>query len=60
MTAQSTEALRLSSSLKLVQPAAAKALELAWQRQRRELAQWQPSGGWLLDVRNAQSRQSHR
>lgn len=30
-------------------PDSAKALELAWQRRRKELADWQPSDGWIAD-----------
>jgi hypothetical protein len=43
--------VRVPSSVKLALPEAAKALEQAWQRRRQELANWQPSNGWLIDPR---------
>lgn len=30
-------------------PAAAKALERAWQKSREQLGDWRPSNGWLVD-----------
>ncbi len=45
----SGQVVRMPSSVKTVQPEAAKALEQAWQRRRQELAGWQPTNGWLLD-----------
>ena len=42
------ETIQLSSMLKTAAPDAVSALERAWQRQRQELAGWQPSTGWLL------------
>jgi hypothetical protein len=59
MAIRSNNVIRLSSSVKLVEPEAAKALEQAWQQRRRELANWQPSGGWLLDPRITQTRVAH-
>ena len=59
MAFRSTDVVRLSSAVKLVLPDAAKALEQAWQQRRRELASWQPSGGWLLDQRDAQTRAAY-
>jgi hypothetical protein len=56
-----SQMFRPSSSIPLALPEAAKALEEAWQRRRRELAGWQPSNGWLIEPasetkRNAASR----
>jgi len=45
-----------ASSVPLAAPEAAKALEQAWQRRRQELADWQPSGGWLIDQNVAAKR----
>jgi hypothetical protein len=59
MATRSADVFRLSSTVKLVEPEAARALEQAWQQRRRELANWQPSGGWLLDPRISQPRQAH-
>lgn len=50
----SRDMIRMPPSVKTVKtalPDAAKALELAWQRRRQELAGWQPSGGWLVEPR---------
>src|SRR5690606_39403217 len=43
------QVVRMRSTVRTVQPDAAKALEQAWQRRRQELAGWQPANGWLLD-----------
>jgi hypothetical protein len=51
MNNKSADVIRLSSAVHAASPEATKALEQAWQRQRQELANWQPSGGWLLDAR---------
>lgn len=59
MTTRSVDVIRLSSSLKIAQPEAVKALEQAWQKRRRELGSWQPSGGWLIDPRLTQARSVH-
>lgn len=59
MAIRSADVFRLSSTVRLVQPEAAKALEQAWQQRRRELASWQPSGGWLVDSRQPQTRPTH-
>lgn len=45
----SGQMVRMPSSVKTVQPEAAKALEQAWQRRRQELAGWQPANGWLIE-----------
>ena len=43
------QVVRMRSTVRTVQPDAAKALEQAWQRRRQELAGWQPANGWLMD-----------
>jgi hypothetical protein len=42
--------VRIASSVQTTDPDAARALEQSWQRRRQELAGWQPSRGWLVDV----------
>ena len=42
--------VRIAISVKTTHPEAAKALEQSWQKRRQELAGWQPSRGWLVDV----------
>jgi hypothetical protein len=59
MAIRTPDVIRLSSSVKLVEPEAVKALEQAWQRRRRELASWRPSGGWLLEQRAQATRSPH-
>jgi hypothetical protein len=44
--------VHMPSSVQMTLPEAAKTLEEARQRRRAELADWQPSGGWLADQRN--------
>jgi len=44
--------VRIASTVKTTHPDAARALEQSWQKRRQELAGWQPSRGWLVDVRN--------
>jgi len=43
--------IHMPTSVQTTLPEAARTLELAWQRRREELANWQPSGGWLADQR---------
>ena len=43
--------VRFSSSIRTAEPAASRALEQAWNKRRQELADWRPSGGWLIDHR---------
>lgn len=45
--------IHMPTSVQTTLPEAAKMLEQAWQRRREELANWQPSGGWLADPRKA-------
>lgn len=45
--------VHMPTSVHTTSPEAAKTLEQAWQRRREELANWQPSGGWLADQRKA-------
>jgi hypothetical protein len=45
--------IHMPTSIHTTLPEAAKTLEQAWQRRREELANWQPSGGWLADQRRA-------
>jgi hypothetical protein len=52
---RSTKVIRLPSSIKLTEPEAIKALAETWQRRRRELANWRPTNGWLLDQQSASS-----
>jgi hypothetical protein len=44
--------VHVATSVQTTTPEAAKALEQAWKRRRAELADWQPSGGWLADRRD--------
>lgn len=44
--------IHMPTSVQTTLPEAARTLEQAWQRRRKELANWQPSGGWLTDQRN--------
>jgi hypothetical protein len=44
--------IHMPTSVQMTSPEAAKTLEAARQRRRAELANWQPSGGWLTDQRN--------
>lgn len=44
--------IHMSTRVQTTLPEAAKTLEQAWQRRRAELANWQPSGGWLTERRN--------
>lgn len=46
--------MHMPTSVQTTLPEAAKTLEQAWQRRREELANWQPSGGWLAEPRQAQ------
>jgi hypothetical protein len=39
--------IHLTTTVQTTPPEAMKTLELARQRRREELADWQPSGGWL-------------
>lgn len=41
--------LRPSTTVKTAHPDASRALEEAWRRRRRELADWRPSKGWLAE-----------
>ncbi|MET0534903.1 MAG: hypothetical protein ABW171_11815 [Steroidobacter sp.] len=43
--------IHVPTSVQVTLPEAAKTLEQARQRRREELADWQPSGGWLADQR---------
>jgi len=45
--------VRFSSSIHTAEPDASRALEQAWMKRRQELADWRPSGGWLIDQRAA-------
>lgn len=49
--------IHMPTSVQMTSPEAAKTLEQVWERRRAELADWQPSGGWLADQRNL--RQHH-
>lgn len=44
--------IHMPTTVQTTLPEAAKTLEQARQRRRAELADWQPSGGWLVDQRN--------
>jgi len=46
--------VHMPTSVQTTLPEAAKTLEQARQRRREELANWEPSGGWLADPRKAQ------
>ena len=48
--------VHVPTSVQMTSPEAAKTLEQVWQRRRAELADWQPSGGWLVDQRNIRLR----
>jgi hypothetical protein len=49
--------IHVPPSVRTTPPEAIKTLEKVWQRRRAELANWQPSGGWLMDQRSVrQSR----
>lgn len=50
------DVLRMPPAVKTALPEAARMLEQAWQRRRQELAGWQPSGGWLIDLRSTARR----
>ena len=50
---QTYNVIHMPTSIHTTLPEAAKTLEQAWQRRREELANWQPSGGWLADQRKA-------
>lgn len=45
--------IHMPTSVRTTSPEAIRTLEAAWQRRRAELANWQPSGGWLVDQRTA-------
>lgn len=51
--------MQVPSSVQMTSPEAARTLEQVWQRRRAELADWQPSGGWLVDQRNGRSNTRH-
>jgi hypothetical protein len=44
--------IHMPTNVQTTLPEAVKTLEQARQRRRAELADWQPSGGWLADQRN--------
>lgn len=44
--------IHMPTTVQTTLPEAVKTLEQARQRRREELANWQPSGGWLVDQRN--------
>lgn len=46
--------MHMPTSVQMTSPEQARTLEEVWQRRRAELANWQPSGGWLVDRRNVQ------
>jgi hypothetical protein len=48
----SDNVVHMPTSIQTALPEAVKTLEQAWRRRRQELADWQPSGGWLVDQRN--------
>lgn len=48
--------VHVPTSVQMTSPEAAKTLEQVWQRRRAEFADWQPSGGWLVDQRNVRPR----
>ena len=43
--------IHMPTSVQMTSPEDVRTLEKAWQRRREELANWQPSGGWLSDRR---------
>lgn len=49
--------IHLPTSVQMTSSEAARTLEQAWERRRAELADWQPSGGWLTDQRNVRTHQ---
>lgn len=46
--------IHLPTTLQTTLPEAVKMLEQARRRRCEELADWQPSGGWLVDQRSVQ------
>ncbi len=44
--------IHMPTSVQMTLAEAARTLEQVWERRRAELADWQPSGGWLADQRN--------
>ncbi|MDY6944616.1 MAG: hypothetical protein SXG53_02765 [Pseudomonadota bacterium] len=44
--------IHMPTSVQMTSPEAARTLEEARLRRRAELADWQPSGGWLTEQRN--------
>lgn len=46
--------IHMPTSIQVTSPEAARTLEQARERRRAELADWEPSGGWLTDRRNVQ------
>ena len=52
--------IRLASTVRTAQPDASRALEEAWLKRRKELANWQPSNGWLADQTAARRQVSIR
>lgn len=44
--------IHMPTNVQTTLPEAVKTLEQARQRRLAELADWQPSGGWLVDQRN--------
>ncbi|HEY0681604.1 MAG TPA: hypothetical protein VGD45_04685 [Steroidobacter sp.] len=44
--------IHMPTSVPTALPEAMKALEQARERRRAELADWEPSGGWLVNQRN--------
>jgi hypothetical protein len=58
MVRWSNEVLRMPSSVKTASPEAARLLEQAWQRRRVELADWRPSGGWLIEPQRPLTKQA--
>lgn len=49
---QNDNVIHMPTSVQTTSPEAVKTLEEVWQRRRAELANWQPSGGWLVDQRS--------
>ena len=49
--------IHLPTSVQMTSSEAARTLEQAWERRRAELADWQPSAGWLADRRNVRNHQ---
>lgn len=47
--------IHMPTSVQMTSPEAARTLEEVWQRRRAELADWQPSGGWLTDQRKVRT-----